>query len=76
MLWLALAGRSGGQRPSSLLKIKSGVVALDFDLACALRLLQFDREMMQESAKLIAYEAGKIFVGGEQTVEDSGATDW
>lgn len=40
------------------------VAALDFDLACTIRLNQFDLERDQMRAKLIAYEVSKLFGDG------------
>jgi hypothetical protein len=72
-----LTAKNSGQRASKLLNVKSEVCALDFDLACTLRLLKFESEQMETNAKLIAYEVGKLFGGsdGEQEV-DGGAEEW
>ena len=58
MLWLGLAGRNSGTRPSRLVGIADPVVALDFDLACTDRLLGFDNERRQEDFKALAAMLG------------------
>jgi hypothetical protein len=45
------------------LNIRNEVVALDFDLACALRLIRYDNERAETQAKLTAIEVGKLFGG-------------
>lgn len=63
MLWLALTARNAGARASELVGIEDPLVALDFDLACTLRLLQFDNDMHEAQAKRIAYETVKMAFG-------------
>ncbi len=68
MLWLALAARNAATRPSEMAGLDEihgaeSPVCLDFDLACALRLQIYDREMRIDSARLIAEEVGKAFAG-------------
>jgi hypothetical protein len=41
------------------------MAALDFDLACALRLEMYEGKCRQEQAQLIAYEVSKLFGGGK-----------
>lgn len=73
MLWLALAARDSGTRASKLLGIKDEVCALDFDLACALRLISFDNECRENQAKLTALEVGKLFGGtDDKTTQPTG----
>lgn len=54
MLWVALAARDSGSRPSDLLEIDNPTTALNFDIACSLRLLQFENEREQERFKTLA----------------------
>lgn len=39
--------------------------ALDFDLACAIRMQQYDLERDETQAKRIAYEVSKLFSSEE-----------
>jgi hypothetical protein len=55
-------------------EIEDRVSALDFDLACTVRLNYFDTERMQAQAKFTAYEVSKMF-GGE-TQEEEPAEVW
>lgn len=48
--------------------------ALDFDLACTIRLQQYDLEAVETQAKRIAYEVSKIFGSGEDDGGDAGGT--
>lgn len=54
MLWVALAARDSGSRPSDLLEIETSLTALNFDIACSLRLMQFENEREQERFKTLA----------------------
>jgi hypothetical protein len=49
------------------LNIRNEIVALDFDLACTLRLIRYDNERAETQAKLTAIEVGKLFGGGDDT---------
>ena len=69
-LWLALAGRNSGTRPSDLAGITCENAALDFDITCAFRLELHDAEVRKTQAKLIAYEVSKIFGDGSETTDD------
>lgn len=64
-LWFCLTVRTSGIAASVRLGIKDEVRALDIDNAASLRLLQFDTDVMKQSARLIAYEVSKIFGSGE-----------
>ena len=46
------------------------------DSAVSLRLLIFDREVMENNAKLIAYEVSKIFGDGESSGNSERAADY
>lgn len=63
MLWVSLTARNSGCRASELVGIDNSVAALDFDMACALRLIKFDNEAAEMNAKLIAYEVVKAAFG-------------
>lgn len=63
MLWLALTAKNAGARPSSLVQIADPLVALDFDLACTLRLMEFETRTMEAQAKRIAYETVSLAFG-------------
>ena len=63
-LWFCLTCRQSGIPASTRLQIADGMTALDMDNAVSLRLLKFDREVMEQNARLIAYEVGKL-LGGE-----------
>jgi hypothetical protein len=52
-----------GTRPSLLAGVDDEMAALDFDLACAVRLDIYDGEARKASAILIAQEVAKVFVG-------------
>lgn len=57
-----MAGRDTGSRPSEIFGIESELAALDFDLACTQRLLQFDNK--REFDRLKAFkEAIKEAIG-------------
>lgn len=43
--------------------ITDSLAALDFDLACSLRLTIFDNEAQKAQAKRIAFEVGKMLTG-------------
>jgi hypothetical protein len=62
-LWLAQAARMSGTRPSLLAGVDDEMAALDFDLACAVRLDIYDGEARKATAILIAQEVAKVFVG-------------
>ena len=66
MLWLAILTRDTGIPASQHIGIKDEVVALDFDLAVSHRLFRLRQEERKELAKLIAYECGRAFFGGEE----------
>lgn len=74
MLWLAIAARNSGCRPSRIASIDDPIIALDFDLAHALRLNFYDAECRKEQARLIAGEVGKLFAGEDGSSGGSGAT--
>jgi hypothetical protein len=63
VLWLALAGRSSGTRPSQLAEIDDPIAALDFDLACAFRLEIYDADCRKAQAKLNVIEISKWWSG-------------
>ena len=69
-LWLSLAARNSGSRPSDLAGIDDDIAALDFDLACAFRLEIYDNDKLKTQAKRIAYEVSKIF--GDGSEDDDG----
>lgn len=60
---MALTARNAGQRASDLVEILDPAVALDFDLACSLRLLHHDNSVQEAQAKRIAYEVCKMAFG-------------
>lgn len=53
-----------------MLKIRDEVTALDFDLACTLRLTRYDNECNEAQAKLIALEVSKMFSGSDETANN------
>lgn len=55
---LALTGRNFGTRPSSLLRIDDGLVALGLDLTCTARLEIYDAE--REKRQLEAMSGGLL----------------
>jgi hypothetical protein len=61
VLWLALAARNSGKRPSELAGVDDEIGSLDFDLTCTLRLEVYDFECRKAQAKLIAIEVSKMF---------------
>lgn len=63
VLWLALAARNGAARPSQMAGIEDATLALDFDLACTVRLNQFDGDQDKLRAKLVAAYCIKAFNG-------------
>ena len=73
-----MAARNGGKLASELAGIECPNAALDFDLACTIRLNAYDLEVDQTRAKLIAYEVSKIFGSGEggEVAADAGAEVW
>jgi hypothetical protein len=68
MLWISLTARNSGQRASKLLGIEGEVCALNFDLACTLRLLRFDNERENERFKTL----GAMLGGGNDEADDTG----
>lgn len=44
LLWLAQTGKDFGCRPSDLIGVDDETLALNFDLACSNRLLQFENK--------------------------------
>jgi len=72
-----MAARNGGTRPSELAGILCENAALDFDLACVIRLNQHDIERDEAMAKRIAYETCKMAFGdGESDEQSDGAEVW
>jgi hypothetical protein len=69
MLWLSLTGRNFGKRPSELLGIQNEITALDFDLACTLRLLEHDNEAETDRFKILAKMLGAEV--GEKPTEEN-----
>lgn len=65
-----MAARHGGKLASELAGIQCPTAALDFDLACTIRLNAWDMERDKTRAKLIAYEVSKMF--GDGNSDDSG----
>lgn len=63
MLWVALTARNSGCRASELIEIHNPIAALDFDMACSLRLIEFDNGVAETNAKMIAYEVVKAAFG-------------
>lgn len=72
VLWLAITARNAGQRPSELAGVEDDIAALDFDLACTLRLQQYDMDVAEMQAKRIAHEAA-IAMFGDGTGGESDA---
>jgi hypothetical protein len=70
MLWLSLTGRNFGKRPSEILGIENEIVALDFDLACTLRLLEHDNEAETDRFKILARILGAEVGDSEPTEEN------
>lgn len=71
--------RESGIAASKRLKIQSPVTAADLDMAVAVRLTVFDNEVRHTSAKLIAYEVGKMLggeSGGSPTSPEPGVEIW
>ncbi len=69
-----MAARHGGKLASELAGIQCPTAALDFDLACTIRLNAWDMERDKTKAKLIAYEVSKMF-GDGQNDDESGGDD-
>lgn len=69
VLWLAIASRNSGCRPSEMAGIDDDIAALDFDLAHAVRLEVYDARCREIQAKLIAREVGRLFAGDEGSSE-------
>lgn len=59
-------GRSFHKAPSEILKIRDEVCALDFDLACTLRLLRFDNERELDRFKTL----GMMLGGSDESETD------
>lgn len=68
-LWFCLTCRETGIPPSTRLRIRNEVLALDLDNAYALRLLIWDREQKDIERKMLAYEVCKAAFG----TQDDGA---
>jgi len=66
-----LACRTSGIAASTRLEIANPAVALDLDLAVALRLQRYDNERAKDNAILIANEVSKIF-GSSESGESGG----
>lgn len=62
-----MAARNGGKLASELAGINDENAALDFDLACTIRLNAYEMERDQMRAKLTAYEVSKLFGDGESS---------
>lgn len=65
-----MAARDGGVRSSEMAGIQDETAALDFDLACAIRLNQYSIERDELRAKLIAYEVSKLFGSSDADDDD------
>jgi hypothetical protein len=70
MLWLSLTGRNFGKRPSEILGIENEIVALDFDLACTLRLLEHDNDAETDRFKILAKMLGAE-IGDSEPIEEN-----
>lgn len=69
-----MAARNGAVRASEFAGIRCENAAFDFDLACTVRLNQWDLERDERLAKLIAYEVSKLFGSGEES--DGGEVEY
>lgn len=49
---------------------------LDFDLACTVRLQQYDLQVKEVDAKRLAYEVCAMAFGKQETSDDSHAEQW
>lgn len=59
---MAITGRAFGVRCSELIGVESPTAALDFDLTCALRLMQYEND--REQARFEMFKAAtKISIG-------------
>lgn len=71
---MALAGRNSGVRCSELLSIASETAALDLDLACTLRLLEFDNkreyERLQGFKNAVKEAVAELFGGKSNDPEN------
>lgn len=56
-------------RPSQVLGIKDEAVALDFDIAAAIKLQEWETEQQQGLAALIASNIAALLAGGEPLIE-------
>jgi hypothetical protein len=74
---LALVAKNASRRPSEIFRIEDELLALDFDAACAYRLLIFDNE--RENAKFERWEK-MLGIGGENSGGvpeiEGGAKNW
>jgi hypothetical protein len=64
-LAFALTVRSSGIAGSIRLGIESEVTAMDLDNAVTIRLMLFDNGVRKATAKLTAYEVGKLLLGSK-----------
>jgi hypothetical protein len=74
---LALAGRDAGVRCSEIIGVSSRLAAIDFDLACAYRLLQYENQREMDRLKAFkvvmrsaVMEAVGVLFGGQELKDD------
>jgi hypothetical protein len=60
---------------SERLGIKDELLAWNLENAVSLRLLKFDREVAEQSARLVAYEVSKIFGDPKESEPDDPSID-
>lgn len=67
MLLLSIAARNSGKRPSELAGVTDEFAALDFDVACTVRLNHYDADCREQQAILIAAKVGELFGGRSES---------
>lgn len=68
---MALTARNAAVRASNLAGITDECTALDFDIACTLRLAIYDNEVRARQAQLIAFEVSKLFASDSQQDDEN-----
>jgi hypothetical protein len=71
---LALTGRNFGVRPSRLVKVEDERCALDFDMACTLKLMVIDNEKEKRALEVAGMGTVNNMLGG--IVDRSQTVKW
>lgn len=75
LLAIAMMAKNGGIRASRLIEIESEILALDFDLACSISLIENENKLdnirIKEAARAIAFMVGKMLGGQELDFPDN-----